>query len=542
MSQSIPLPIPLDSNPVISRKLSRSMQHFGVSASAKSRPSIRRALVILTIFFTFTVLMLTQLRSPAVIPDNNDLMRYSRASAHFRKSLTPEQLEAYYQQREAALRVSVSATTAIPDVNVVAVNHVTTSYFQTCVIAAETSCLHPSLRRGPDAKEINGRASAKQPRDFEDVFSVIDSKRFYFDPDRNAVRKVDDLGAGLDSDLDDAIQVSKAVVERDSTSALTDVTVPIAYLRTTRRDGWQTVVNIAGVVNHTVNGIAKRSNVRRMVTVTRGYGKPCQVSFVRPRQVVRINVLVPYSNRPHRIAAFLNMFNMYFDTVKTDLVRIIVSTTKEEEAAVNDIINEHADLTEARVLVVTSNGDEFGKFSRAVALREAAKEVSSSEIIFISDTDLTIGGNFLQNCRVNVVRGSQVWFPVMFSLYPYGRGLSSKDGMWRRSSYGMACMYQSDFDAVHGFGPNEESAFTGWGSEDVFLYNRFRDDDKYAVFRTLEPGLQHQWHGKDCEHNEHYENCMRTVYMTIGSQDAIAKLMVDAHVDITNLTKNALPV
>lgn len=522
-------------------------------ASKQRQPQVKRSLVLLTFAVCVSLLIYSQLSSPAAEDDvsDDDPMRYSDAGAHFRQKLSPEQLEAYYQRREASLL----ATGKLPKEDsrpVVMGKNVSSKYFHACAISTDNSVLHHSLRRGPDDREIVGRKHAKQPRDFDDVFSTIDRRRYYFDADRTAVQTVDFLGAGLDADLDDAIKVAKAVTEHDVGTPVSGVNVPIAYMRTTRQDGWQAIINFGAVASNTSSKVKAGSNVRRIVTVTRGYGEACETSFIRPREMVRMNVLIPYSSRPHRIYAFLKMFALYFEASSSsasDLIRMIISTTKEEEANVlktvmkfDQLLTSEKKVNEARVRIVTSDGDEFGNFSRAVAVREAAKLVSDDEVIFIADTDLLLGGNFPQNCRVNIVRGSQVWFPVMFSLYPYGKGLSSRDGMWRRSSYGMACMYAGDFKAVGGFGPDEESRFTGWGSEDVFLYNRFRDNEKYAVLRSLEPGLQHQWHGKECERNEHYVNCMRTVYMTIGSQDAIAKLMVDANVDISNLTKNAVPV
>lgn len=410
------------------------------------------------------------------------------------------------------------------------------------MLVSEHSVLHSSLRRGPDDREIAGRQFAKQPRDFDDIFATVDRKRFYFDPDRPSVRTVDNLGAGIDEELDDAIAVATAVVSKDVGAVVEKVYVPTAYMRTSRRDGSLTIVNIGGEVNKTENGVSSVAKVRRIVTVARGFGHGCEVTFARPREIVRIHVLVAYSRRPHRLTAFLKMFAGYFRSTNTKLVRIVVSTTPSERGMVMKFSRRFPELTVERFAVVTSKGDNEGEFSRAVALREAARTVGKEEVLFLSDADLVLGGNFLQNCRVNIAEGYQVWFPVMFSLYPYGKSLSSQDGIWRRSSYGMACMYKGDFDAVGGFGGKEENDFLGWGSEDVYLYNRFRDSDKYGVFRSLEPGLQHIWHGKECERNEHYENCMRTVYMTIGSQDEIAKLMSEKRVDTSSLTKNALPV
>lgn len=518
------------------------MPPFGLAPSLKAKKGVRRSVLVIISLLTISVFFLLQLGGTDDLIDHSDsLQRYSHAASHFRRDMSAEELDKFYREREQTLVAAAAASNAnAPPDNrdFVISQNVTDSFFTKCMISPERSVLHPSLRRGPDEKEIEGRVSAKQPRDFDDTFATIDRKRYYFHPDRPAVQTVDTLAAGLDTDLDDAISVALKVAEKDAGGPLQDVTVPVAYMRTTRQDGLQTIINIGGVANKTTSP----ANIRRLVTVSRSFVHPCEVHFVRPREVVKIHVLLAYSDRPSRLAAFLKMFALYFRSAKTDMVRIVVSTTEPERKAVLRAARAHEELTPLRFAVITSKGDEFGKFSRAVAMREAAKTVPPDEIIFFSDADLAIGGNFLQNCRVNLVKGFQVWFPVMFSLYPYGKRLSSQDGIWRRSSYGMACMYQTDFNSVGGFGGNEEKAFSGWGSEDVFLYNQFRDNEKYAVLRTLEPGLQHQWHGKECEHNEHYENCMRTVYMTIGSQAAVAKLMAEAQVDISGLTKDALPV
>lgn len=506
------------------------------SALAKRLPLSRHPIATATTLILLLFFLLAA-RAGDDLPADG-LSRYTHAAAHFRDQLDPVSLAQYYREKAHDID-SHSPLWRQDDREYVITDDVSHPFFQKCMLDPDHAVLHHSLRRGPDLKEIEGRQSAKQPRDFEDIFATIDRRRYFFHPDRTAVQTVDALGAALDTDLDNAIAVATAVVEKDAAGPLDDVDVPVAYLRTTRRDGTQAIINIGGTVNKTTGSLAR---VRRVVTVSRGYGRPCEVSFTRPREVVKLHVLLAYSQRPHRLEAFLKMFAGYFSATKTDLVRIVVSTTREEKDEVIKHGKAHLELTPARFSVITSKGDEFGNFSRAVAMREAAKTVPNGEVIFLSDADLAIGGNFLQNCRVNIVNGYQVWFPVMFSLYPYGKSLSSRDGLWRRSSYGMACMYKADFNAVGGFGGKEERAFTGWGSEDVFLYNQFRDSDKYAVLRTLEPGLQHHWHGKDCEMNENYENCMRTVYMTIGSQDAIARLMSEKRVDVSSLTKNALPV
>ncbi|PXF49030.1 Chondroitin sulfate synthase 3 [Gracilariopsis chorda] len=417
-------------------------------------------------------------------------------------------------------------------------DNVSDSFFAKCYVASQRAVFHPSLCRVPDEKELHARLDAKQPRDYDDIFATVDQRRFLYHPDRTAVRTVDELGADLDTDYDNVRTVAIAVTEHDLRSSLIVSDTPVVYMRNTRQHGFQAIVNVRASFNHT----GRISNVTRVVTVTKGFGRPCEVHFVRPRDLVPIHIVLPYSNRPRRLAAFLSMLDTYFRATRSDFLHIIICTTEQEKAFVIAKGRKHKQLTSARLTVISSKGDAKNSFSRAVAVRDAAKNVPRDEIMFVSDVDMRMRGEVFENCRTNTMKGSQVWFPVMFSLYPYGKSLSSRDGMWRRSSYGMACMYRSDFDKVGGFGGHEERRFQGWGSEDVILYNQFRDNPDYAVLRALEPGLLHQWHSKECVRNKHYKDCMRTVYMTIGSQEAVAELMADAKVDYSRLTKGALPL
>ncbi|KAI0561870.1 Chondroitin N-acetylgalactosaminyltransferase [Gracilaria domingensis] len=372
---------------------------------------------------------------------------------------------------------------------------------------------HPCLSRGPDRAEIEARRFANQPRDFDDVFAVINEKRFLYHADRPGVHTVDELGAGLDTEYDDVRKVAISLTQQDvKKGTLNHFNTPVVYIRNTRRDGFQSIVNVRAVVEYYNRNGTKRDRAKSILCALKSLSAPHSSGILRASL-----------------------------STQTDLLRVIVATTEKEEAQVKSELKKYKQLTSTRITILHSRGDANGGFSRAVAIRDATKLVPDKEIMFFSDVDLVIRGNFLQNCRVNSILGSQAWFPVMFSLYPYGKSLSSKDGFWRRSSYGMTCMYKADFDKVGGFGGDEEKRFQGWGSEDVFLYNQFRDNADYAVLRTLEPGLLHQWHGKDCPRNKHYRDCMRTVYMTIGSQERVAALMADADVDFSSLTKDALP-
>lgn len=185
------------------------------------------------------------------------------------------------------------------------------------------------------------------------------------------------------------------------------------------------------------------------------------------------------------------------------------------------------------VTVLTTAGDRTGAFSRSVAIREAVRLLPFTGLFFVTDVDLDVKGGALRNCRANALLGGQAWFPIFWSYYAATHAaLTASSGYWRTSSYGPVCVHRADWEAVGGFGGDEERRYAGWGSEDVDLYNAFRDHPSVAVMRGLEPGLAHAWHSKACAHNAAYDACARTVAMSMASAERLASIVVKAGVDV----------
>ena len=57
------------------------------------------------------------------------------------------------------------------------------------------------------------------------------------------------------------------------------------------------------------------------------------------------------------------------------------------------------------------------KFTRALGLDIAAKELPKDALLFFCDVDVTISTEFLTRCRHNAVLGKQVYYPVVFAQY-----------------------------------------------------------------------------------------------------------------------------
>ena len=145
-----------------------------------------------------------------------------------------------------------------------------------------------------------------------------------------------------------------------------------------------------------------------------------------------------------------------------------------------------------------------GPFARGVGLHHGMKKFSDNQLVFIVDVDLDVSKDFLQRCRLNTIRGKQIYFPVFFKLYNrdfvnrYHRGnhsllLSRQLGHWAHYSYGMVCLHAGDYHSLKGF----DTSMQGWGEEDVDLLNQVLKSN-LAVFRAPDPGLIHNWHAKNC--------------------------------------------
>ena len=94
--------------------------------------------------------------------------------------------------------------------------------------------------------------------------------------------------------------------------------------------------------------------------------------------------------------------------------------------------------------------------------------------MFFSDVHLVFRKEFVYRCRVNTVKGNQVYMPFIFRQYnrdiayfnsskPETSFVYTKSaGRWPTNEYGPLCTYGSDAMAVGGL----NTAIEGWGMQD----------------------------------------------------------------------------
>ena len=221
-----------------------------------------------------------------------------------------------------------------------------------------------------------------------------------------------------------------------------------------------------------------------------------------------VHFLVPLSERLETFRRFMKNFE-FVCLKQRQRVKLVVAyssyVSSPDEHKV--IMKEYQDkYPEADLIWLDVEGDQF---SRGLALSLAADKFDQTALLFLCDVDLIFNSEFIDRCRMNTVLGKRVYYPIMYSQFdpdltytrktkPDTHFTINKDaGIWRWYSYGPACIYHQDLDAVGGF----DTSIKGWGWEDVDLVEKVLNHTEIEVFRAADPGLIHVYHPIKCDPN-----------------------------------------
>lgn len=299
------------------------------------------------------------------------------------------------------------------------------------------------------------------------------------------------------------------------------------------------------------SGNETQENKTATITIRRGFTqKYCDVSVNAdvPEPDEPIYVVVPYTGR-------VEMLRLFYENIKELLdqgvsLRVILATHGGPVHLLGaaELLREmqlgfsEGELTDGHIVqVVEASSDRFGNFSRSKALMDGARYVPAEGLMFYCDVDMIVKKGFFDNCRYNTQRNYQIYYPVVYSLYPYGYKVSKEHGYWRNGAFGMVCGYKSDFKRTKTW-DRASRALTGWGFEDVLLHKEFTNHWQISVFHALEPNLLHRWHPKYCEFNQHVAACLGTVFQNMGSQKFLASLIAANGIDVRKVPYDPSPV
>lgn len=325
-----------------------------------------------------------------------------------------------------------------------------------------------------------------------------------------------------------------------------------SYVRTNPFWGLEYKINGFFTLTKTLgNGEDVQENKTASITIRRGFTqKFCDVSLnldiAPPEEPVYI--VVPYTGRVEQLRGFYGNIKSLLDEGVS--LRVIIATHGGpiHMLGASELLREmqiglvEGELTDGHIVqVVAVSGDATGNFSRSLALMDGAKYVPAEGLMFYCDVDMTIKKDFFDNCRYNAHRNYQVYYPVVYSLFPYGTTVSKEHGYWRKGAFGMVCGYKSDFRRVKEWDTHSKG-LRGWGVEDVLLKKGFNNHWQISVFQAIEPNLLHRYHVKYCEFNAHISACLGTIFQNMGSQQFLAAIVASRGIDVSQIKYEPPPL
>ena len=268
-----------------------------------------------------------------------------------------------------------------------------------------------------------------------------------------------------------------------------------------------------------------------------------RISFVRaPSEAVPVydkegsneivNIIIPISNVNERLQEFMEKFENVFLKGK-DYVHLVLVVYQENIQTVESTAEHYrSKYKSARITILKGEGT----FSRAKALDYGMSTLKDNDLAFFCDVDITVERSFTGRCRRNTIRGQRVFYPVVFKLYnsqyayPHGpkptrTHINRQNGHWFYYSYGMLCMYKSDYVAVGGL----DTKITGWGLEDVLFFKAVLKS-KLEVFRSPDPALTHRWHSSSCPDTlsaEQHSDCLGSLYEGVADKKELAQYIYE---------------
>ena len=357
-----------------------------------------------------------------------------------------------------------------------------------CTLSAFNEC-HPPLPIGNDDLPKPFIPSTKYELK---AWELVDSQSIYIS---GTTIPIYDIGGETKKELQYAIKKAMEVINMEENADLKFETVESGYLRYDGTWGREYILDLI------LSG--KKGSVHRRVNLLRVHQPELVVlpETGEKNRDTRINFIVPISKVSQRFTEFLHMYEDICLKTQENVRLILVVYGQEDLVFVKDSVEKYAKRHPSFQFKIIFGTEEF---SRARAMDLGLSVLTESELAFLCDVDMTIELSFLSRCRMNPIRGKRVYFPAFFKYYnmdyvyrfkrkPFSYKIKREHGHWAVYSYGMVCIYKSDYTAAGGF----DKSIVGWGGEDVSFLSRIIEH-KLEVLRAPDPSLSHRYHDKTC--------------------------------------------
>ena len=202
-------------------------------------------------------------------------------------------------------------------------------------------------------------------------------------------------------------------------------------------------------------------NSTRMLTKRLSIVQPLTSKYViQPQEASdkdRLFLVVPLFNVQGRFTMFMVKYESTVLKIKENLemlhLWLVVFGLKDVEY-IREVLEQYQlKYPTAKFTIIEGKGE----FARGLAIHQGINVLGDNSLIFICDVDLDIHPEFFQRCARNTLRGKRVYYPMFFKLYnkKYTSEnntaqvveMTRKQGHWASYSYGMLCIYKSDYIA-----------------------------------------------------------------------------------------------
>jgi chondroitin sulfate synthase len=257
---------------------------------------------------------------------------------------------------------------------------------------------------------------------------------------------------------------------------------------------------------------------------------------------VPIHMIVPVSGRLFTLKRLLTNFDQVVtrsnDTNLLNVyLHIILMETAEDSgermSTIADYIKKFLKTSPSSRLrlIEVKNGN----FTRGYARSYGASRFNKTDLLFFIDLDMVFTRDLFARIRHHTILNKQVYFPIIFSQYDPNYWetkeslsnfssfhLRNDIGYWRQYGFGMLGIYKADLGQIGSWNVQ----ISGWGKEDVEIYDKLVQSPTLNVFRTIDNSLMHIFHTKECSptlRDDQMKMCKGTKSITLGSQRTLVR-------------------
>jgi hypothetical protein len=332
----------------------------------------------------------------------------------------------------------------------------------------------------------------------------------------------------VDGEINTALDHAAELMSKEVGKSVRMHELTSGYMRHNPTRGYEYIID-AKFIDTCSNCVAKPFS--RRISFVRVPSEPMAVPDVSSSNQV-VNVVVPISNVNRRFSEFVENFEQVF-LKRGDAVHLVFVVYQEDTQELERTLAEYRSrYSSARITLLHGEGT----FSRGRALHRGMSSLGNDDLAFICDVDITIEHSFMDRCRRGTVQGQRVFYPVVFKQYnsrytgvanlkPGKASINRKNGHWFYYSYGMLCIYKSDYTAVGGL----DIQIEGWGLEDVLLYEAVLKA-KLEVLKVPDPALTHRWHESRCPESltkKQHSDCLGSLYEGVADKKELAQYIYE---------------